>query len=362
MESLFRKKKKNIFLGLDIGTESVKALFFSGKNILGSSVEYFDRHGILEGKDYKVSLLKKTVSGAFEKAKSKIPFSSLDKKEKKKALRKKIECLVTFSSEFLKTRVDSFSFQRDKEREKISLKEGREMKEKVLAKARKEISEKFSEKTGILGGEIEWLKEEIIEIKIDGYRVNSLEGYEGKNLDFKVLLVFSPEFYLKRIEKALSDFNIKGFYSPSCGLSKDGLFVDVGGEISQFFLVEGGILSKVGEFRMGGRDFSQSLSSDLGLEENLAREFKERYSRDDLSPDSTKKIKEIFSKQINKWYNSLREEINPPGKVFLFGGSSLLPDISNILKEEGGFEVELFSPGEIKNPQFTPLSLIVYAQ
>ncbi len=373
MAAFFKKKKDDIFLALDIGTESLKALFFSEKNdVLSFSLEYFDRYGSLEGKDYEVSLIKKALSEALKKAREKIPFSKLDRKMKERALKKKdFDCFVTLSPGFLKTRAVSLSFKRKDKRSKISLKEGRAIKERVLVETRKEVSEDFAERGGILPGEIRWLKNEITEIKIDGYRVGSLKGYEGENLEFKVLTVFAPDFYLKKIEKALERFNILGFLPAGEKPAKEGLFLDVGGEVSQFFLKEKGILSKAGEFQAGGRAFSQALTDDLGLEENLARNLKERYGRGELSPGSRKKIKEIFSKERKKWYNAFREEINSLGafkKIYLFGGSALLPDISEVLKEEGSLEVEIIYPkdlegidaGEIKSPQFTPLLLTLY--
>ncbi len=371
MGAFFRKEKKNIFLALDIGTESVKAVFFSDRiEVLGSFFEYFDRYSSFKG-DYEISLMRKAALKAIEGAKK-----SLLRPEKIRP--EKLKCFVSLSPDYLKTRVVSISFER-KESKTISFKEAETIKKKVLSEVKKETSEEFSKRSGILPGEIKWIKEYLAEIKIDGYRVDSLKGYQGRNLDFKVIAIFAPDFYLEKIKKVLNGFNISDFVSSSCYLdrvSKEAVFIDIGGKVSQFQLVEKE-LSKVGEFNAGGRAFTEKLMEDLGLDENYARDLKERYSREELSEDSRKKIKEIFSKERKKWYNALRREVeflktHIPKNVFIYGGSSQLPDIGDALKEDEfsleSLQVEVLSPDklpdikakEINNPQFIPILLTLY--
>jgi len=421
MRGFFKKKRANIFLALDIGTESVKALVFSFSKteikkikVLSSFIEYFDKYSVFDGKDFEKALIKKTISRAVSEVCQNVSFSQAEKEIKKKVFnsriydyslanqgsrakrevlkKRKFESLVTLSPDFLKTRVASFSFLRKESKKKISKKEGQVIKKKVLSQAQKRISKDFTKESGILAGEIEWLEIKITELKIDGYKVNSLSDYEGRNLEFKVLAVFAPNFYLKKAKEILKELNLKvlkivqGSENLS-KLSENGLFIDIGGEITQFFLVKEGTLEKMDEFKIGGKMFSQALAEDLGIDEATARNLKERYSGKELSSNVQKKIRDIFSKERKKWYNTLKGKLEDLGlqvskDIFLFGGTSLLPEMEEVLKEEQenlenrlvseNLEVKVIYPQdlpEIKDetnlldsPQYIPILLILFQE
>ncbi len=397
MRGFLKKKRANIFLALDIGTESVKALIFSFSKtemkkikVLSSFIEYFDKYSVFDSKDFEKALIKKTISRAVDEVCQNVSFSQAEKEMKKKVFKKrKFESLVTLSPDFLKTRVISLSFLREESKKKISKKEGQVIKKKILNQAKKQISEDFTKESGILAGEIEWLEIKITELKIDGYKVNSLKDYEGRNLEFKVLAVFAPNFYLKRVKEILKELNLKVLKivheaENLSRLSENGLFIDVGGEITQFFLVKEGTLEKVGEFKIGGKMFSQVLAEDLGIDEVTARNLKERYSRKELSSDVQKKIRDIFSKERKKWYNTLKDKLDDLGlqvskDIFLFGGTSLLPEIEEVLKGEQedlknrlvleNLEVKVIYPQDLPeiedetnlldSPQYIPILLVL---
>jgi cell division ATPase FtsA len=166
----------------------------------------------------------------------------------------------------------------------------------------------------------------------------------------------------------------------------DGIFLDVGGEISQIFLVRDGRLENIDEFEIGGKFFSQILSEKLGLREQEARILKERYSKKELSKESSERIKEIFWPPTQDWFKNLKsklKEIKSSSLVWqniiLFGGGSQLADIKEILKE-GNWEdfsierkpnVKSLLPFDFKiiadktknlnNPQYTPSLLLWYS-
>jgi len=66
-----KRKKAETTLLIDVGTETVKALLFEEKGqkieILGSSLEYFDRYGIFDSRDFETDVLKKAISRAIQK-------------------------------------------------------------------------------------------------------------------------------------------------------------------------------------------------------------------------------------------------------------------------------------------------------
>jgi len=357
-----KKKKDKSFLILDIGTETIKVLFSrrgaDGKiTILGAATQYFERYGVFDSKDFETDVIKKSISRAIEQACQSFVLS------------KKLPVLVNLSSNILKGRIIWQFFKREKNtRLKISKDEKKNVYQRCFIKSQKEISQQFNKEFGILSEDIEWITLKVLEVKIDGYSVPKLQGYEGKDLRFRILVVFLPKHYFENIKRIFKDLqlNVSKIVHIAENLptlfedkTKDAVFLDVGGQITQIFLVRAGILQQINEFEVGGRNFSQKLSETLGLDEKSARVLKERYANKLLSPESEKRIKEIFSEEKRIWYENLGlkiKEVNPkklfPSTIFLFGGGSLLPEIQEALTA-----AKIIRPKSLKNIKDTTKGL-----
>jgi hypothetical protein len=231
-----------------------------------------------------------------------------------------------------------------------------------------------------------------LETKIDGYGVPSILNLSGQNLELRVLAVFLSRYQLEKIEKTLRNFNFKilKIVHPVENLDRlfpdekiNAIYLDIGGKTTSIFLIEKGKLAGVSQFDQGGINFTEKIYQDLGLSFFDARTMKENYSQSILSEKVQKRMKEIFSDTPKKWFENLKENLGKfpqkllPANFFLFGGGSLLPDISEIL-ENGGWsnltffskpKIEIIYPKNLKNfedknqilnsPQDIPLILIL---
>jgi len=359
-----KRKKAETTLLIDVGTETVKALLFEEKGqkieILGSSLEYFDRYGIFDSRDFETDVLKKAISRAIQK-----PLAAAKGEEE---MNKSV--ILGLPAHILKARVIRQSLKRE-EPKKIIIdgKEEKEIFQKVLERAKRDICQIYSEQSGILPEDIQFINLKILEMKIDGYLVPAIQKYEGKTLDFIILATFLPNYYLKKIKNIIESLGltIKAVIQNAQGLNSyinentDKIFLDIGGTITQIFLVKGGVLEKIDEFPIGGQIFSKAISEKLGLRETEARILKERYSKRELSKESSERIKEIIWFPCQIWFRNLKLKLKEmtarhplPLNIILFGGGSQLPDVQDILKNGdwesvssgGKFEVQIFCPEE----------------
>lgn len=398
---LFKKEKAEIFLGLDIGTEAVKSIIFSfsGKKdkkitILGNSFSYFDSYGIFNSKNFEADVIKKTISKTIEETKSKVN-------------QKPNLTLLGLPANILKGRIVFQSFKRENSQSIIDKKEKEVIYQKILSKTQKEISQIFARESGILPKDIHFINLKILEIKIDGYVVPAIQGYDGENLDFRILAIFLPKYYLENVKKIIQGLIPGGLEILNLAevlpyffrnRVADGIFLDVGGNLTQIFLVNNEKLNKVDEFQIGGETFSQTLSQSLGLNIKEARILKENYSKGELSEGVRKRVREIFSQSLEDWFKNLKLKLKTqmsfreggvivgeatgsllPSTFFLFGGGSQLPEIQEIL-EEGNWEgFSFFTPPKVKfiypkdfrnieditkklnSPQDVPALLLCYA-
>lgn len=371
-----KKNNVKIELGLDIGNEAVKALFFKksekGIKILGAGVEFFERFGVFDSRDFEKEVFSKAILKAVIAAKKSSFLSLADKSEKKQLeTRKDWKVRLALPPNILKARILRKFLTREKPKEKISKIEAKNIFQFILEEAKKEIAKNFSLSSGILPSDIQWISLEIIESKIDGYFVRSLEGYEGKKLEFRILAVFIPKYYLERIEDILKNLNfgISSIIHIAEGLKdvynkEEGIFLDIGGDYTQIFIVKCGILEKIAEFSAGGRLFSKRLSEGLLLDEQNARILKERYAENSLRLDTKKRIKEILIPAKNFWYENFKNEIQKinlkellPSTVFLFGGGSLTPEIQDVLKENLANDQKLFPMADFPKVEFIKLNI-----
>lgn len=326
---------KTSFLVLDIGTEAVKVLDSSGKENLA----YFDETSVWHSQYYFQDVFSKTIERALKGADGKV--------------------FLQLPLNFFKARVVSKTILREGKKE-ISLQEEKDFYEKFLADCRNTIRAKNFEETGILPGELSFIKESIIQRKVDGYEVPRLAGYNGREIFLKAFFTFIPKTESDKFQRIISGLNLKiaGIRHQTEGLmladlAEEAIFLDIGGSLTQAILVKQGLIESIREFNIGGEDFSRSISEVLGLGSLRGRIFKENYSRGKLSKPVFSVVKEIVKKKMNSWKAEL--PAFSPAKVFVFGGGSLLPDFYEAIK---GFYPRAKIIRE-KNPQYFSASLIL---
>ena len=382
-----KKKPSKDFLTIDIGTEAIKALIFSyQKNsslkrkitVKGGCVQYFDEPQFSFESGFYFQILKKAISQLL------------------KELQKKYQlqfdfCILGLPPSFLKAKVLKENFIRKDPKKVISKKEYQEILQMVFQKAKKEISEEFAQKLNFLPQDFHFLNSNILEIKVDGYKIFSLEKIKGKEIEFQILNTFLPKYYLKDIEKIFKQLNLKiaKIFHEVEGLpfllSKtklDAICIDIGGKSTQISLFEKGKIQNITEFSKGGSDLTFTLSKKLGILFPEARTLKHNFSSSNLSEKTKIKIKEILAKDYQNWLFNLKKNLMSffkevlPSNIFLFGGGSRLFDIQEILKKEKWENLTFFHKPKIKllnltdfpeveieekklnNPQFIPPFLI----
>jgi cell division ATPase FtsA len=343
--------QEKCYLVLDIGTEAVKAGISKE-----TTIQYYDRFGIFNSRNFEEDVIKKAILKAIENLQSQTRLKAKS-------------VLLALPPHVLRARISLQSLEMGDPKKEIS--------QEILRKNKKEVSEAFLQESGILPQELEFLEQLFLETKIDGYLVPSFHGYQGRRAEAKILSIFSTREDLASFRKIFQELGLKvlKIIHPVQNLTKvfadrDGIFLDIGGKITQVFLVKNGKLEDITDFPMGGEDFSRILSQTLGLEEERARVLKERYSKGNMSEGTRKKFNEILSEVSEEWHRNLKLKLRglssmlTSQKFFLFGGGSQLPEIQDVLIENIAIALEeKYSLVEIfKNPQEINLILLSNAR
>lgn len=378
------KKRPKSFLALDIGTEAIKALIFQRENekviILGNSLEYFDRFGIFDSRDFEAEILKRAITRTLQN-----PALSLER-----AGREELPVILSLPATIFRGGVVFQSLKRENPQKIIEQGEEEVILEEVKREAERKIAQVQASKNGILPQDLQFIDLKILERKIDGYEVPSLQKFSGKKLDFRILATFLAKDYLNLVKKISQEIFLKNFQIinlaenlPRIFEEKklSGIFLDIGGEVSQIFLVRRGKLEKVDTISIGGKVFLESLSQVYGMDFSGVRNLVQNYQKKLLSEEVRKEIKHLFVLESQKFFENLKiclKEDKPlPSNIYLFGGGSLIPEIEEIFSvgDWSDFlfdlpEIKILYPKDLKNieetsrivnsPQYLPPLLLCY--
>lgn len=356
----FKPKKEENFLILDFGDKAVKGLIFSKegrKSIIKKfSSQNIEKFGVFEAKNFEQDIIKKAAGRVIENLGIKNKLSQFP-------------TIIRYHSSVLKARVFEISLKRVGEAEKIKEGEQKKIYENIFKEGKKKLLKEVRKKEKIVPSGIQILKEKILSQKISGYEVQSLKGLTGKNLDFKILIIFGLKNQLKFAQLLTTSLGLGShrIFHEIEGLinfqklrnNPPKIFLDIGAQTTQFFSFKKG-LSFTDEFQVGNYDFSKALSKNLRMPEAEAEDLKQRFSENQLTPGVKKKIEKILLPVLNLWLNCFQKKLILRGfhsfspKISLFGDGAFLPGIKKGI--EGNAEYLLPDGLPLKNKTNISLS------
>lgn len=336
-----KERKKQNFLVIDIGSRGVRGLILekeNGKNkVKKFSSETFKKFSTFQTNSFEDDVFKKAFSKILIELgleNDSLPMTTL----------------IGLNPRILKAKITNFSVRKDDYKKMIE--KDKKTLESILDKAQQETIKNFIKHDNeLLINDFQIIRKNIIERKISGYKVDFVKSHNGKSFSFKVLVIFTLKKYLKIIDFVKTFFNsknillvhkIQGIFSWLKNRKKfSGVFIDIGSNFTQIFLLNNGLIEHTLEIKIGADIFTKTLSEKLGLTYEEAENLKIKFSKGDISSNSQKIIQEFLSKPLNFWFNNLKQELKKccndfdlflPKNFYIFGGGSLLPGIKKILK------------------------------
>jgi len=340
------KNKKNYAISLDIGTEFVKALVFrlegSRATIVGRGKQ---RQRLSDMQGGRVT----DISGVIENCEKALAEAFEESKVSPK------QCIVGIAGETVKGTTTSVHYQRQNSQEKISVRELKEIIEKVQAKAFDRTRSELAWETGQEEIDVKLVNSAIVDVKIDGYKVTNPVGFQGRDIQVGIFNAFAPIVHLGALQTIVEGLGLELLsiaaepyaVARSVGLDDSSefssIFIDIGGGTTDIAVVRNGGVEGTRMFAIGGRVFTKSIADafDQGFAE--AEKIKIDYSLGHIPEDSEvrKKVKKAIETDCEVWLTGVElalEEFSNvdllPSKILLCGGGSLLPDIKEYLEKK----------------------------
>ncbi len=332
-------------LALDIGTEVIKALVFT--------VEAESQKAIVRGVGRVHQATGNMNSGAVSDIGGVINAArqAITEAQENAGVKKTQKAVIGIAGELVKGTTTTVHYERINPSLKISLAELRAIMKKVQQKAYERIQDQVVWEVG-RPVDIKLINAAIVDVRIDGYRVNNPLDFQGRNVSISVFNAYAPIVHLGALEeiaRALDvdlvsviaePYAVASGISPEDALDFSAIFIDIGGGTTDIAVVRNGGLEGTKMFALGGRAFTKRLVRDLDVSFAEAESLKIRYSRGELAQDISQHIEDILMEDCKIWLDgvelSLGEfaETDPlPSHIYLCGGGSALPGISRVIMQ-----------------------------
>jgi cell division protein FtsA len=223
--------------------------------------------------------------------------------------------------------------------------------EGVQRQAMREAERSVTWETGLQSVDVRLVHAAVVGAWIDGYAVTNPIGFQGRNVRIAIFDAFAPLVHLGALQTVAAKLELELVavvaepYAVARVLDSEqvrqggALFVDVGGGTTDVALVRQGGIEGTRMFALGGRAFTKSIADRLELPFPRAEALKVDYARG-IAGDREAAVRDIVSDDVTVWAAGVElvmEELAAgdllPGRIYLCGGGSRLPEIRAALAD-----------------------------
>lgn len=329
---------------LDVGTEFAKALVF----------EIDDQGlGVVRGVGRKRQGLSHMQSGTVADIAAVVGNCSvaLEEAEEMAGFRP-TQVVIGMAGELVKGFTTTLSQERRRPSLPISEAELMKLIDSVQREALREAERAITWETGMPHVDVRLVHSAIVSASIDGYPLSNPVGFQGRHVKIGIFNAYAPLVHLGALQAVASRLDLELLevvaepYAVARVLGADNvrqagaLFVDIGGGTTDVALVRQGGIEGTRMFALGGRAFTKSIADRLDLPFPRAEALKVDYARG-LDVERRGEVAQIVGEDVAVWAAGVElvlEELAAgemlPGRVYLCGGGSRLPEVVPALEAE----------------------------
>ena len=338
---------------LDIGTEVAKAL------VVGIERDAEGRLvGVVRGSGRQRQGLAHMQSGTVSDIDAVVANcrAAMDRARAEAGLRP-MATVIGIAGELVKGATSRLTARRDDPRRSLDEPELERLVKRAQDRALAEAEERIRWESGVDRLDVRLVHAAIVEMTIDGYPVSNPIGFTGAQVEIGLFNAFAPMVHLGALQSVADALGLQLLgviaepYAVATCLDPGELgdagavFVDIGGGTTDVALVRGGGISGTKMLALGGRAFTKGLVERLGVSFADAERAK-LAAADDLRPE----VGQTLLEDARTWRGGVELMIGDlaggdllPGRVLLCGGGADLPQIAEVLAEDGWWQRLPFS-------------------
>lgn len=338
------KDDGELLLALDIGTEVVKALVFRVDSAKGI--------GTVIGVGRVRQKMGNMQSGAVSDIRGVIDSSrqAIALAKEKAGVKRVKKSIIGIAGELVKGTTTTVHYERVNPEMRIGIPELKMIIQKVQTKAYERIKRQLAWETGQSDIDVKLINAALVDVRIDGYHVQTPENFQGRDVSMSVFNAYAPMVHLGALQTIADELDLDLLsvaaepYAVARSIEVEdmldfsAIFIDVGGGTTDIAVVRNGGLEGTKMFALGGRAFTKRLSQEFGISFEIAEQMKIDYSCGQLPESESARIAALYADDCRIWLGGVElsllefaESDLLPARIFLCGGGSALPGMQQAL-------------------------------
>jgi cell division protein FtsA len=343
------ESRDDLLVGLDIGTEFVKALIarVDGDNIeiIGVGRARQDLSDMHSGAIADIGGVVRNCEDALSQA-------------EQQAGAQGRRTVIGIAGELVKGFTSTIRYKRPQPDRALDINEMEFIIEKVQERAQTKAQKQIAAETGNTEVEVKLVNSAIVSIHIDGYKVSNPIGFQGKDVAIQIYTAFAPMVHIGALERAAGELDLdliavaaepfavsRSVLGTDASSSFTAILTDVGGGTTDIAVVNDGGVEGTKMFGIGGRSFTRTIASDMELSYEDAEKLKVNVDDENLKASVAKQVGASLDKTLEVWLGGVELALSEfdsvdhlPNRILLCGGGSSLTKLVDALKTQDWYK------------------------
>ncbi|MGB4768164.1 MAG: cell division FtsA domain-containing protein [Candidatus Saccharimonas sp.] len=341
--------QQEFVVGLDIGTEYVKALIaqVDGEQIqiVGVGRAHQELSDMHQGAIADITGVVRNCEDALAQA------------EEAAGIQAK-RCVIGIAGELVKGVTNTIRYRRPQPDRPLDEAEVEFIIEKVQDRAAAKAQKQIALETGNDDVEVKLVNSALVSIHIDGYKVSNPIGFQGKDVAVQIYTAFAPMVHIGALEKVADELDLelvavaaepfavsRSVLGTDANSSFTAILVDVGGGTTDIAVVNDGGVEGTKMFGIGGRSFTNTISHELGISYQSAEKLKVNVHDEKIKPAVKKDIEKAVDKTLEVWLAGVELALSEfdsvdhlPPRILLCGGGASLDQLVTALESKDWYK------------------------
>lgn len=330
-----KHKSERYVVGLDIGTEYVKALIARVKGnqaeIIGVGRTHQQLGDMQAGAIADIAAVVANCDSALAQAEQQAGLSART-------------VVIGIAGELVKGTTTTVRYRRSDPNRELTLDEVGRIVKKVQERAEQKARENLAWELGGKHVDIRLVNSALVGIEIDGYKVTNPVGFQGRDVVIQLYTAFAPLVHIGALERTAQELDLdllavaaesfavaRSVIGDNTGSNMSAILMDVGGGTTDIAVINDGGVQGTKMFGIGGRAYTRAVERDLGVDFEEAEKLKTGLKTRETAGEKAKEVSEALLKTLGVWTHGVELALSEfdnidhlPQRVLLCGGGSSL--------------------------------------